>query len=316
MPLSRAARTAPGGAPRAALKPRTRCSSTSSLKPVRGSSNVDQGACRKEEPRLTYAPDSFALQATSAKSPSAYSACSRSTGVMKQPAALPEICPPDRSGKLSETREPLPAATLEPPKKSEDDGTAGRLNKHAAVLPPWSCTLNPKVRYQPTTLVWKVHELPHGMAKACAALDQRRYQPTSADHGLAFRLRDAVLGGATSTLTRIGRAAKVPPREGVATPRIEPFKHPTWWGCGPKKEIEKQTSTYEDLGINWQEQDFPKEKLSQSISAPLLDGYYNHCNPFMSHFSKRGPSGEIVCDVSVAGKCGPSARDPKLGRGR
>jgi hypothetical protein len=208
------------------------------------------------------------------------------------------------------------SAELAPPKENhDDDGTGGRLDKHGAVLPPWSCTLNPKVRYQPTTLLWRVHELPEGMAKACAALDQRRYQPTSADHGLEFRLRDAVPGGSTATMVRIGQAGRVPPREGAVTPKIEPFRHPTWWGCGPKKEVEKLSSTYEDIGTDFHEQE-AKNRLTQSISAPLLDGKFNHDNPFMSHFMNRGPSGEIVCDVSVAAKCGPSLRDSKLGPGR
>lgn len=309
-----------GGAPRAVLRPRTGSSSTSSLRKVDGGSQIQAGAQKRDKPRVIRELEKVS-ETASAKSPAASSSCSQSRGVLKQPApctSLNEVPPPEALEKRLPTRGQKLAAKADvaPTQQTDDDGTAGRLDRHAAVLPPWSCTLNPKVRYQPTTLIWKVHDMPGGMAKACAALDERRYQPTSADHGLAFRLRDAGPGGSEPTLTRIGRDGKVPPREGVRTPHVENFKHPTWWGCGPKKEVEKQTSSYEDLGVNWQEQDFPNDKLSHSISAPLLDGLYKHSNPFMSHFSKRGPSGEIVCDVSVAGKCGPSARDPKLGRGR
>jgi len=193
----------------------------------------------------------------------------------------------------------------------EDDGVrAGKLNAAGAVLPPWSCILHGKVRYQPTTLMWKVHELPNGMQRALKSLDAKRYQPMSAEHGLPFKLRDAVPGGSCPQLERIFRDETPAPREGVASPRIHKFAHPTWWGCGPKdSEAQKLSSSYEDLGENFRERGFHMQP-TESINVPTLDGRYIHDNPYMAQFGKRTDGGSVVFDVSVCDKRGCCLRDP------
>lgn len=195
------------------------------------------------------------------------------------------------------------------PVVDDDDGMqGGKVNADGAVLPPWSCILAPKIRYQPTTLIWKVHEVPSGMQRALKSLDARRYQPMSQEHGLHFRLRP----DAAPPLERICNDKVAAPREGVASPRIHKFEHPTWWGCGPKDlAAMKLTSSYDNHGENWQEQGFGKEQ-TKSIDVPRLDGEFKHDNPFMSQFHKRIDGGSIVYDTSVADKRGCCLRDPNL----
>jgi len=305
MPGSSLRGKAPGGAPRPVLKSRSG-SSTSSLRRL-----SDDGA-----------GSATSSQARSAKPPqqasTSVAAASVATATPCAPVKKTSFKPANKSDVTSQADGDNTTAQPTHVRPTSGEGNvAGRYNTDAAALPPWSCILAPKIRYQPNTLVWRVNELPKGIAEACATLDQRRYQPTSAEHGLAFRLRDAVPGGSTSTLNRI-RPEDERLREGVATPQLEKWAAPGWWGCGPKKiGNDKLAATYEDLGMNWQEDGFPLKTLIQkSVSTPLINGKYDHFNPFMSHFSKRSDGGVIVCDVSVAGKAGPSKRDPKLGRGK
>lgn len=194
----------------------------------------------------------------------------------------------------------------------EDEGVhGGRLNADGAVLPPWACPRAHKIRYQPTTLLWKVHQLPKGMHTACQKLDARRYQSTYSELGLDFRLRGAPKLVRTTTLHQLERdGATVPPREGAKSPAAYKFQHPTWWGCGPKdSEGMKLQSSYEDHGVNFQEMGIGKEQ-SQSISVGLLDGQFEHKNPFMAQWGRRTEGGTVVYDTSVAAKSGCCARDP------
>jgi len=303
---------APGGAPRAVLRLRTGSNSTSSLRRVGvktgATANMLSQSRNADERRETPAVRSSSGTPLRLATPMRSSTPARSVA--------PDISPTERSTPPAVQKRSAAGSAPNVAKVAEEDEgvMGGRLNADGAVLPPWSCILNSKIRYQPTTLVWKIHEVPKGMDRAVKALDARRYQPTSADLGLAFRLRDAKPGGSIATLERICCDKTVPVREGVPTPTVHKFQHPSWWGCGPKdSEAFKLSSTYEDLGENWQEQGIGKE-LTHSISTPLLDGRFTHQNPFMAQFAGRTDGGCIVYDVSVNGKAGCCARDPKCPR--
>eukprot|EP00927_Polykrikos_kofoidii_P022285 TRINITY_DN20840_c0_g1_i1.p1 TRINITY_DN20840_c0_g1~~TRINITY_DN20840_c0_g1_i1.p1 ORF type:complete len:366 (-),score=55.07 TRINITY_DN20840_c0_g1_i1:31-1128(-) len=189
----------------------------------------------------------------------------------------------------------------------------GKLSAEAASLPPWSCPLNSSIRYQPTTLVWRVDKLPQGLAKAAKELDSRRYQPTSAEMGLNWRLRDAVPGGAGATHERIG-AGTPAAREGAKTPPVGRTAYPTWWGL--PGGVGGERPTYEEIGEWFGEKGLIKEEARfdrvplPTDCKPRLDGRYDHSNPFIAQFGRRGPGGLVVCDVSVCGKGGPGQRDP------
>lgn len=312
-----------GGAPRLVLRPRARSSSAGSLRRL-GAGGLATAGTNANTPikqdvqarRPTPAAKTIAAERRSATPVRSGAAASSSACDLNLATDMASRDATSRTPvRLSTgTREVIAPAAV----RIEDDTTAcgGKLNADAAVLPPWSCVLNHKIRYQPTTLVWKVHEVPKGMARAVKALDARRYQPMSADHGLHFKHRDAKPGapGSTATLERICRDSEAPPREGVQTPSKFKWDAPTWWGCGPKEsESLKLTSSYEDLGENFQEQGIGKE-MTHSISVPMLDGRYVHDNPFMSQFAKRTDGGCIVYDVSVNGKAGCCLRDPKCPR--
>lgn len=102
-------------------------------------------------------------------------------------------------------------------------------------------------------------------------------------------------------------------REGVGTPRKGKIDYPTWWGLPGGTGGDR--STYEDLGEHYAEEGpFMKDRYDQhplhSDSLPLLNGKYDHDNPFIVQFGRRGPGGLVVYDVSTAAKGGPNLRDP------
>lgn len=105
---------------------------------------------------------------------------------------------------------------------------------------------------------------------------------------------------------------KPPKREGVSTPSVGKIDYPTWWGL--PGGVGGERPTYEDLGEWYPGEGIPKEWHDRhpvsKESEPLLGGRYEHQNPFIAQFERRGPGGLIVCDVSVIGKGGAQKRDP------
>jgi len=310
MPASGSFAKPPGGACRTVPRPRANSSSTSCLKRVGAVSGA------KAAPRAASLSSEAAQVGRNppAKLVDVAATPVRNATPVRSARSAPDVLqvsrrPASGSGKAKQV-------SLPPPPEEDDGVRTGKLNADGAALPPWSCTFHKKIRYQPTTLIWKVHEIPKGMQKAVASLDARRYQPTSADHGLDFRLRHAVPGGPlweSASLERLGKnclEGRAPPREGMASPRVHKWDAPLWWGCGPPlTDDAKLSSSYDDLGLAGQRIGIGKEQ-TLSKSVPSLDGRFTHDNPFMSQFAFRTPGGGIVYDVSVNAKAGCCARDP------
>mmetsp|Transcript_65743 Transcript_65743/g.142668 ORF Transcript_65743/g.142668 Transcript_65743/m.142668 type:complete len:254 (-) Transcript_65743:6-767(-) len=207
----------------------------------------------------------------------------------------------------------------------------------AGQCPPWSTPLKPAVRLQSTTLQFSLHQMPQELAAVQARLSRDRYQPTSADHGLAFIARGvaqpegkdgeaAAIVAATPAPSRPPTGASVrmipllseeasalPPRASTAASQLSttsgkrrirhvPLQHPSWWGQAGGAEPSRPS--YEEHG-SW----FPRQTTTiagqeslEKESLPLLNAHYDHQNPFTAMWMKRGPGGAIVCDISVSGK--------------
>eukprot|EP00440_Ansanella_granifera_P031130 gb/GFBE01033804.1/.p1 GENE.gb/GFBE01033804.1/~~gb/GFBE01033804.1/.p1 ORF type:complete len:276 (+),score=42.11 gb/GFBE01033804.1/:1-828(+) len=210
----------------------------------------------------------------------------------------------------------------------------------ATICPPWSTPYCSYVREQPTTLKHQMTRVSDGLAKAQERLEARRYQPTYADHGLAFRMQQRGAGttgeppapsasdgassssskrrsksstngpklrvpGAKTTIPTSPAAKVMEPKEAESSIAHVPLKHPLWWGQAALPP-EPDRPTYEDLG-----EYFPRKPVSiagkemlRSESVPLLYGKYKHDNPFLGTGApyRRGPGGVVVCDVSLAPK--------------
>ncbi|CAE8647718.1 unnamed protein product [Polarella glacialis] len=211
------------------------------------------------------------------------------------------------------------------------DVTATSGNSVDLFCRPWSEPLQPWVRENPTTLTMEMRKLPQGLCKAQQRLDARRYQPSYADHGLSWRLRDTPLastedtrgpGGSSSSQCRSeGKTPKQSSRPkvgalaasaapelsshqsvGAATLTPSKQKYPIWWGNGGLAP-EEDRPTYEDLGSWYVRGKESNKNLSRTRSLPLVHGKYTHENNFLSQFPySRGPGGVVVCDISVAPK--------------
>eukprot|EP00443_Scrippsiella_acuminata_P031443 CAMPEP_0115171160 /NCGR_PEP_ID=MMETSP0270-20121206/2161_1 /TAXON_ID=71861 /ORGANISM="Scrippsiella trochoidea, Strain CCMP3099" /LENGTH=195 /DNA_ID=CAMNT_0002583921 /DNA_START=15 /DNA_END=599 /DNA_ORIENTATION=- len=152
-----------------------------------------------------------------------------------------------------------------------------------AQCPPWSTPLKAAVRHQSTTLQHRVAEMPSGLVDTQGQLDARRYQPTSADHGLAFRLRDASVLQNSKGIAQSSRSSGTPkPAAAVIRPHVT--KSPSWWGQAGG--VDESRPSYEDHGA-W----YPKEtqticgrEFLRSESMPLLGGKYEHQNPFTAQW--------------------------------
>lgn len=170
----------------------------------------------------------------------------------------------------------------------------------AAMCPPWSMPYCSSVRSQAGTLKWKLHEMPLELVQAQRRLDMRRHQPSSGDHGLAFRLKDAHV---PHEFTEAGYAAK------QARPSVDPdatktaMEYPKWWGEAGTQEASRPT--YEDFGSGYEKQvPFGRRELLRTTSLPLIHSKYEHENPFKGQFVKRLHCGLVANDVSVANKPG------------
>mmetsp|Transcript_46709 Transcript_46709/g.134543 ORF Transcript_46709/g.134543 Transcript_46709/m.134543 type:complete len:219 (-) Transcript_46709:165-821(-) len=216
-------------------------------------------------------------------SPGRKSGSSSRTGRSTAGARPPSVAASE--GTYSEyLRQPLPLRNQRgPPAPREAVG---------AQCPPWSTPFKAAVRRQSSTLQFKVDPLPDGLVEAQGRLEQRRYQPTSADHGLAYRLREWRPAPAAS-------AASAPATPLAPKPAPAP---PSWWGQAGG--VEESRPCYEDHG-SWyprQSDTLAGREMLRSGSLPLLNGKYAHENPFTAQWMKRGPGGLIVCDISVCPK--------------
>mmetsp|Transcript_96281 Transcript_96281/g.171024 ORF Transcript_96281/g.171024 Transcript_96281/m.171024 type:complete len:285 (-) Transcript_96281:73-927(-) len=208
----------------------------------------------------------------------------------------------------------------------------------ATICPPWSTPYCSYVRQQPTTLKYQMCRVSDGLALAQEKLEARRYQPTYADHGLAFRMQQAeklergassgAVEGATpsvkgrraktsgkgaKTTASITSAIPTSPTAQIQMPKEEhkkveykSMKHPTWWGQAAMMP-DPDRATYEDLGEYFPRQaqsNIAGKEMLRAESVPLLYGQYKHDNPFLGTGApyRRGPGGVVVCDVSLAPK--------------
>lgn len=187
----------------------------------------------------------------------------------------------------------------------------------AGILPPWTVERAKASRHQPTTLQFHLHRFPADIREIQESLDMRRYQPTSADMGLDFRLNRTPQGDASQRGVKpvgfgaLDRTGELPRHTAMATqsagkvpPKTYQFKQPTWWGQAGGGGSDPHRPTYEDHG-NWYGPEASRDGLAghlRSESLPLLHNRYSHQNPFMAQFARRGPGGVIACDVSVTPK--------------
>merc|ERR1712217_703935 len=119
-----------------------------------------------------------------------------------------------------------------------------------------------------------MHELPSELADAQRKLDMRRHQPTSAEHGLAFRLRNADV---PHEYTEVGYAKRHSEGNSVGASSSSAMQYPTWWGEAGSQPIARPT--YEDLGQAYPAQvPFGRREDLRSSSLPLLHSKFNHEN--------------------------------------
>jgi len=154
-------------------------------------------------------------------------------------------------------------------------GQLGQLAE-AAVVPPWATPLRPSGK---------------GLTLAAEALQMRRYQPTYADFGLAWRFQNT---------SRVGQSSS---RRALIRPQAAE--------CAPSKETDAERYQPNSADFGWwhaeqQQATRNSTPLARSTSSPggslLLDGKYEHNNPFTASFARRSPGGVIFCDGSVTSK--------------
>lgn len=218
------------------------------------------------------------------------------------------LTPPGKEGSDS-------SATLKKKKAGKSTDNIGnhlharlKMQSVANLCPPWSTPFCSYVREQPTTLRPQMTRVSDGLVHAQEHLETRRFQPTYADHGLDFRLAKQ-----KSTEGRGMRKSKsVPTTQGVQvmepkkaalTVVYQPMKQPLWWGQAALPQ-EMHRPTYEDLGSHYPRNTttIAGKEMLRPESLPLLNGKYEHDNPFLGTGSayRRAPGGSFVCDVSVA----------------
>ncbi|CAK9065428.1 Hypothetical protein SCF082_LOCUS33484 [Durusdinium trenchii] len=149
-----------------------------------------------------------------------------------------------------------------------------------------------------------------GLVHAQEHLETRRFQPTYADHGLDFRLakqkvtpsQGAHKNKAVPTTPGV---SVMEPKQAALTVAYQPMKQPIWWGQAALPP-ESDRPTYEDLGSYYPRNTttIAGKEMLRADSLPLLNGRYEHDNPFLGTGSayRRAPGGGFVCDVSVAEK--------------
>lgn len=180
----------------------------------------------------------------------------------------------------------------------------------ASLCPPWSTPFCSYVREQPTTLKPQMTRVSDGLVHAQEHLETRRFQPTYADHGLDFRLAKQK-PSARRGMRKSKSVATTPgvqvmePKKAALTVAYQPMKQPHWWGQSALPK-EPDRPTYEDLGSHYPRNTttIAGKEMLRAESLPVLNGKYEHDNPFLGTGSayRRAPGGAFVCDVSLAEK--------------